>query len=153
VQTHWIVTASVIWVIAIALSLSARETKGSVNANTYSHGETTCLQGDDGHGLRLRLRQAGRCEGRVAYPYLEIDIRELPIAVRKSITIGADNLAFRCPDTNESCEQSLSGHVMFDHLGDANGKETQTDGSYELRFRDGHTESGHFNVDCRPPCG
>lgn len=79
-----------------------------------------------------------------------MDIREVPITVHKKITVGADNLAFRCPDQKESCEQSLSGEIVFDHF---EGKEIRTDGSYELRFRDGNTERGHFRVDCRPPCG
>lgn len=151
-RTHCTVTIAVVCIIAIALSLSARETKASVNANAYSHGETTCLQGNDGPGVRLRLRQNSRCEGRISYPYLEIDIRELPVAAHKSITIGADNWAFKCRDPKESCEQSLSGKIVFDHFEDTAGKEIQTDGYYELKFRTS-TESGHFKVDCLAPCG
>lgn len=151
-RTHCIVTIAVVCFIAIALSLSARETHAAVDANAYSHGETSCLQGTDGPGVRLRLRQNNHCEGRISYPYLEIDIRELPIAEHKTITIGADNWAFRCPDPKESCEQSLSGKVVFDHSDQTAGKEIQTDGRYELKFRT-DTESGHFKVDCLIPCG
>ena len=126
--------------------------RGSENVNAYSHGETTCLQGDEGPGICLRLRQDSHCEGRTSYPYLEIDLRELPITVRKSITIGADNWAFRCADPKESCEQALGGKIVFDHFEETAGKEIRTDGSYDLRFRTG-VESGHFEVDCRGPCG
>ena len=151
-RTHCIVAIAVACFSAITFSLPAREAKGPEDANAYSHGETTCLQGNDGPGVRLRLRQNSRCEGRVSYPYLEIDIRELPIVVHKSITIGENNWAFRCPNPKESCEQSLGGKIVFDHFEETAGKEIQTDGNYELRFKTGR-ESGHFRVDCRAPCG
>ena len=152
-RTHWIVATAPACFIAVALSVSAHDTKQSVNMNAYSHGSTTCLQGSDGSGVRLRLRQNSRCEGNVAYPYLEIDIRQMPISVHKSITIGADNWAFRCPSPKESCEQSSSGKIVFNHLDVASGKDIQTDGSYELRFSTGTSEKGQFKVDCRAPCG
>ena len=98
------------------------------------------------------MRQNSRCEGRVSHPYLEIDIRELPIVVHKSITIGENNWAFRCPNPKESCEQSLGGKIVFDHFEETAGEKIQTDGNYELRFKTVR-ESGHFRVDCRGPCG
>jgi len=153
VRTHLIVAITV-----CTVSFSPREMRDTGSANTYSHGETTCLQRDDGPGTRLRLRRSDRCEGKVSYPYLEVDIRELPIAVHKSIPIGADNWAFKCPDAKESCEQSRGGTIVFDHLEESVGKDIQTDGSYDLRFRTG-AESGHFQgrlsttvrLDCTPP--
>jgi len=147
VRIHLIVAITV-----CTVSFSTREMRETGSANAYSHGETTWLQGDDGPGIRLRLRQSNQCEGKVSYPYLEVDIRELPIAVHKSIPIGADNWAFRCPDARESCEQSRGGTIVFDHLEETVGKDLQTDGSYNLRFRSG-VESGRFKVDCWPPCG
>lgn len=136
----------------VAFLSSSHESKGSEETSAYSHGETTCLQGDEGPGVRLRLRQNSRCEGRVSYPYLEIDIRELPIVVHKKIAIGEDNWAFRCPDPEESCEQSLGGTIVFDHFEQTPGKHIQTDGSYDMQFRTGR-ENGHFKVDCVAPCG
>jgi hypothetical protein len=106
VRTHRIVTAVVSCFVAVAVSLSAREPKPPA-ADFYSHGTTTCLQGGDGPGIRLYLENA-HCEGKVSYPHLELDIRELPISVHKSITIGRDNWAFRCPTPKDSCQQALS---------------------------------------------
>jgi hypothetical protein len=116
VRIHRIATVVVSCFSAIAVSLSAREPKTPANTNAYRHGTTTCLQGSDGPGVKLLLRQNSRCEGRVSYPYLEVDIRELPVSAHKSISIGADNWAFRCPDPKDSCQQSLSGKVVFDHF-------------------------------------
>lgn len=152
-RTHRIATVVVSCFAAIAVSLSAREPKTPVNTNAYPHGTTSCLQGSDGPGVKLLLRQNSQCEGRASYPYLEVDIRELPVSVHKSISIGADNWAFRCPDPKESCQQSLSGKVVFDHFEGTVGKDIQTDGSYELRFGADGFESGHFEVDCIAPCG
>ena len=157
-RTRLAVTIALACFIAITLFLSAREARVPDSANTYSHGEMTCLQGIKGPGLRFRLTQK-RCDGRVSYPYLEIDIRKLPIVARKGITICGDNWAFKCrrdesrfPD-NESCEPSQGGKIVFDHFEETVGKEiSKTDGSYDLRFRTGR-ETGHFKVDCEPPCG
>jgi hypothetical protein len=152
VRTHRIVTAAVSCFVAIAVSLSAREPKPS-NADAYSHGTTTCLQGGDGPGVRLFLENA-HCEGKVSYPHLELNIRELPISIHKTFSIGADNWAFRCPNPKESCQQALAGQVVFDHFEENAGRESpRTNGYYELRFSWGKSERGHFSVDCPAPCG
>jgi hypothetical protein len=112
------------------------------------------MQGDGGPGMVLFLRRNTRCEGGTSYPYLEVDIREEPILVHKSITIGPDNWAFRCLSPKESCQQAASGRVVFNHLEKhLSGEEIQTDGDYELRFNNGPSESGHFKVDCSGTCG
>jgi hypothetical protein len=152
VRTHWIVPIVASCFIAVALCSSAREQKGPVNTNAFPHGTTTCLQGDKGPGVQLFLEQYRHCEGQVSQPYLEVDIREQPIPVHKTISIGAENWAFRCLNPKESCEQALSGNVVFDHFEDISGKEIQTDGYYELRFRSGRSERGLFKVDCTAPC-
>lgn len=152
-RTSRVVTTLLFGVIALALSLFARDAKPSPSETPYSHGETSCLQGNDGPGLRLRLRQQKRCEGRVSYPFLEIDIRELPVPARNRVIIATDNWAQRCPDPNEACEQSLSGTIVFDHFDKPAREEgIQTDGHYELRFRNSKV-TGHFQVDCLAPCG
>ncbi len=140
--------------ILIAVSLFAHETKQPVDSNAYSHGTITCLQGNDGPGLRLLLTQKKTCEGRRSYPRIEIDIREQPVPVRKSIVIGPDNLAFRCLDPKESCEQFVSGELVFEHFDDRSKKTAVagTDGYHELRFRT-TTERGRFKVDCVGICG
>jgi len=80
-------------------------------------------------------------------------LRELPISVHKSITIGPDNWAFRCPTPKDSCQQALSGQVVLDHFEENAGREIpRTDGYYELRFNSGGSESGRFIVDCLAPC-
>jgi hypothetical protein len=151
VRTHWIVTAVVSGSVAVAVSLSAREPRPS-NSDTYSHGTTTCLQGVDGPGIRLYLENA-HCEGKVSYPHLELDIRELPISAHKNISIGANNGAFKCPTPKESCQQALAGKIVFDPFEENAGTEIpRTDGYYELRFNNGKSESGHFRVDRLAPC-
>src|SRR6185437_3393617 len=94
---------------SIALSLFAQETTQPADSNSYSHGTLLCLQGNDGPGLRLVLTPTKTCEGRQSYPRIEIDIKEQPISVHKSIVIGPDNFAFRCSNAHESCEQFPSG--------------------------------------------
>jgi hypothetical protein len=136
----------------VALAFYADGVRASETESADSHAETSCLQGNDGPGLRLRLRQTSRYEGRVTYPYLQIDIRELPIAIHRNIQIGEDNWARKCPSSNEACEESLGGTVTFDHFEETDGKHIQTDGSYKLRFRAGW-ETGEFKVDCLAPCG
>jgi hypothetical protein len=139
--------------VAVALAFFARAVRASETTSAYSHGETNCLQGNDGPGLRLRLRQNDRCgEGGVTYPYLQIDIRELPIAAHKNIRIGADNWARKCASPDEACEESLGGTITFEHFQETDGKHIQVDGSYKLRFRTG-AETGQFKVDCLAPCG
>jgi hypothetical protein len=120
----------------------------------YSHGtKTSCIFGSDGPGTRLSLRQHESCEGRPAYPYLEIYVNEQPIPVHKRIRIGEVNLAFKCASAKESCTQFASGEVIFDHFEETSGKAYPlTDGDYELRFRFGKPETGHFKVDCEAPC-
>ena len=120
-RTPWTVTIVVSCFIAFALSSSAREQKRSANANAYPYGTTTCLEGDKGPGLQLFLKQYSRCEGEVSYPYLEVDIREQPISVHQRIGIGAKNWAYRCRSPKESCEQALSGIVVFDHFEETSG--------------------------------
>lgn len=147
------VVITAVWIVSIAIFLFAGDTKDSTNANAYSHGTTTCLEGSNGPGLGLLLRQPASCEkSSQVYPHLEIDIRERPIRVHKSVIIGPENWAFRCLDPKESCEQSLSGKVVFEHFGEKVGtKMPLTDGYYELRFKSG-TEQGRFKVDCSAPC-
>src|SRR5579864_3089693 len=96
-RTNWTATVVVCCFTTISLFLPAREPDRSVDANGYSHGTMTCMTGGDGPGTRLLFRQNRGCEGITSYPYLEVDITELPILVHKSITIGPDNWAFRCP--------------------------------------------------------
>ena len=151
-RTHWTVTIVVSCLIKLAFSLSAGEPKRSANENAYPYGSTTCLEGDKGPGLQLFLRQYSRCEGKISYPYLEVDIREQPIPVHQNISIAAENWAFRCTSAKDSCEQALSGNVVFDHL-EASGSGLQTDGHYELKFSTGRAESGLFKVECLAPCG
>ena len=152
-RTHRIVIVVTSCFIAVVLCLSATERKQPLDANAYPYGTTTCLQGVKGSGVQLFLKQRRRCEGKVSQPYLEVDIREQPISIHKSISIGPENWAFRCLNPKESCEQALSGNVVFDHFEDPSGKGIQTDGYYELRFSSGRTESGLFEVDCIAPCG
>jgi len=153
-RTHWTSTVAACCFLTIALFLSAREPDRPVNVNVYLHGGMTCMQGDGAPGTRLFLRRNVRCEGGTSYPYLEVDIRELPILVHKNINIGPDNWAFRCLSPKESCQQSVSGRVVFNHLEThLSGEEIQTDGDYELRFNNGPSESGRFKVDCAGTCG
>src|SRR5579864_1616800 len=137
---------------AIALTLPARGTTGLASSDGYSHGTTSCLQGIDGDGTRLRLRQRRSCAGNDAHPYLEIDVRENPISANKNILIGETNHAFRCQNAKKSCEQFFSGEVMFSHFEETTAKGIHTDGWYELRFSTGLPETGRFKVDCMEPC-
>jgi len=120
------------------------------NRNFYSHGTTTCFEENHTVGIKVLLTQKDRC-GVDLHPYLEIDIREAPVAVRKDIVIGPDNWAFGCPSAKEPCEQIPSGRIVFDHLeGQTAG--LKTEGHYELRTRRGTVEKGSFRVDCVAPC-
>jgi len=152
-RSHWAVIALLSCVSALALSLPAHEPTGAKNTTAYPYGTTTCLQGNDGQGLRLFLTQNRGCEDKVSCPYLELDITEKPIAAHKNLSVGADNRAFRCPNAKDSCEQAISGDVIFDHYEDISGKSMQTDGYYELKFSTGRSESGLFKVTCFAPCG
>ena len=150
--TFWSGTALSSCLIALALMSSGRESKAA-DANGYPYGETTCLQGNSGTGLRLFLMQNRHCEGDVSSPYLEVDITEKPIPVHKSITIGSDNRALRCRNAKDSCEQVASGEVIFDHIESISGKSIRTDGYYDMKFSTGRSESGLFKVTCFAPCG
>ena len=131
--------------LLIAVSLAANPTKRSV---AYSHGTLVCLQGDDGPGLRLVLTETR--EGSSSYPRLEIDVKVHPIPLHRSIVIGSENGAFRCVEPKQSCEQFLSGELVFEHFG---GKPSSTaDGHYVLKSRTG-TERGYFKVDGDGFCG
>jgi len=133
--------------LPIIVSLFAGETKPPV-ADTYSHGTTICLKGDEGPGLRLVLTRKKTCEGQQVYPRLELDIRERPISVHKKIVIGPDNGAFRCLSPDESCEQALSGEVVFENFESPRlGQINKTDGNYSLKFRTG-PEHSHFEINC-----
>jgi len=147
-RSHRMVTALLCCLSGLALSLPAGQLNGA-----YPYGTTTCLQGNDGPGLRLLLTQKLSCEGKVSCPYLEVDVTEEPVTVHKGISIGADNRAFRCLNAKDSCEQVVSGNVIFDHFEDTSGKSIQTDGQYDLKFRTGKAESGLFKVTCFAPCG
>lgn len=147
------VTLILLFSSAIAITLSAGGTAGSVNADGYSHGTTNCLQGVEGPGVQLRLTQSRACRVQASYPYLEIDVRDQPISTNKRIVIGDTNSAFRCQAPKRSCEQFISGEVMFNHFEESSGKEILTDGWYELRFNTGLPETGGFKVDCIAPCG
>lgn len=146
-----IVKTVALCLISIAISLFATETKQSVDSNAYSHGSLMCLQGIEGPGVRLMLTRK-KCEGGLAYPRLEIDIREQPVPVHKRIVIGPENGAFECLDPKESCEQFLSGELVFDHFESRSGNVEITDGYYELKLRT-KIERGHFEVDCYGTCG
>ena len=124
----------------------------SANPDSYSHGTTVCLQGRDGPGIRLRLRQRSECESNDEHPYLQIDIRELPLEANKSVVIGETNWAFECPNPKMACRQFASGQVMLNHVPDvASG--WRAEGWYELRFNRGEPWTGHFKVDCIAVCG
>jgi hypothetical protein len=88
----------------------------------------------------------------MSYPYLRIDIREQPIQAGTNIVIGGDNYAIRCRSAKQSCEQAISGTILFDHFEEFSGKDVRTDGYYELTFRTGRAESGLFKLDCMAPC-
>jgi hypothetical protein len=141
--------------VLIAVSLAANPMKRSVGSLTFSHGTVLCLQGDDGPGRRLVLTPTKSCEGRSSYPRLEIDVKEDPIPLHRRIMIGSENGAFRCLDPKESCEQFLSGEIVFDHFDAKPGNKNEmntTDGHYLLKTRNG-TERGDFKVDCTGACG
>ena len=146
--SHQKITALLCCLSGLALSPPA----GQPN-RAYPYGTTTCLQGNDGPGLRLFLQQSFRCEGKVTCPYLEVDVTEEPVPVQKDISIGTDDRAFRCSNAKDSCEQAVSGDVIFDHFEDISGKSIRTDGYYKLNFSTGKSESGLFKVTCFAPCG
>jgi hypothetical protein len=124
---------------------------GQTNADVYSHGSTTCLQGSDGPGIKLFLMQKNLCDTN-AHPYMEIDIRELPVKVQKAIVIGPENWAFLCLSAKEACEQIPSGKIVFDHLENGSTAGLKTEGHYELELRSGVVERGNFKVECVVPC-
>lgn len=149
VHAHFVLQKGMGLVILLALLSPLNQSTGAqVKLQAYSHGTTTCLEGDNGPGLVLLLDASeGGCKTRPSYPYLEIDVRERPVVPQKVIVIGPENWAFRCPNLNEPCEQSLSGTVVFDKFG------TKHDaGHYELKFKNREVETGHFDVVCSLPC-
>ena len=138
---------------AVLLScLVALSRLGATQGTTYSHGTTTCRDEKNAGGIRLTLTQTNLC-GANLYPRLEIEIRQLPLKVQKSIIIGPDNWAFRCSTPQEPCEQIPSGVIVFDHLENGSIIESKTDGIYELKLRGGAgvVERGNFKVDCVLP--
>ena len=50
----------------------------------------------------------------------------------KNMSLGPNNLAFRCLNPRDPCEQALSGDVLFDHFEDTSRRGLETDGYYEL---------------------
>jgi hypothetical protein len=132
--------------------LFALSRSGGTQNITYSHGTSTCLAENDTHGFKLVLTEIDRC-GANLYPRLEIEIRQLPIKIQKSIIIGPDNWAFRCLSTDEPCEQVLSGEIVFDQLEEGSKAGSKTEGRYELTLRGGAgVERGKFTVHCAVPC-
>jgi hypothetical protein len=122
-------------------------------SSPYSHGTMTCLGEKNTPGIRLFLTPTNGCRAN-PYPRLEIEIREMPIAVPKSIVIGPDNFAFRCLNVDESCEQIPRGKVVFEHLENVQQGGLKSRGRYELTLRGGAKiiEMGGFVVDCLIPC-
>ena len=140
--------------ILLASLLALSRLAGTQADNTtYSYGTTTCLAENNARGFKLVLTATNRC-GANLYPRVEIEIRQLPIKVQKSIVIGPDNWAFRCLGANEPCEQVPSGQIVFDDLEEGSKAGSKTEGRYELRLRGGTgiVERGKFIVDCVVPC-
>jgi hypothetical protein len=138
--------------VLAAVSVPLPSLHPTLSADGYSHGKVSCLQGNDGTGIRLQLSEHRQCEGQALHSYLEIDVRELPITVDKSIAIGDTSSAFRCNQPNTKCEQFQSGQIMFNHFEETSAKGIQTDGWYELSPTTGLPETGRFKVDCIAPC-
>ena len=148
----WNLSAILPSLILLVYPLRGDEPEPSTNANAYLYATTTCIGGNDGPGVRLFLKQFSQRQGRTSYPYLRIDIREQPILPKKNIAIGDDNSAIRCLSARQSCDQVISGNILFDHFEEISGGEIKTDGYYELKFRTGRTESGLFKLDGISPC-
>jgi len=154
VRTQRIVIVVTSCFIAVVRSLSATERKQRPSMRMLIRTEPPpACKGIRGRGSGSSCSNIGTAKGTFSHPYLEVDIREQPISIHKSTSIGSENWAFRWLNPKESCEQALSGSVVFDHFEDPSGKGIQTDGYYELRFSSGRTESGLFKVDCIAPCG
>ena len=140
--------------VMIAGLLVAIPLKSSVASSAYSHGTLTCLQGTAGPGVRLILTQTKTCEESSSYPRLEIDIKVQPVPLHKTIAIGSENGAFRCTESRQSCQQFISGEIVFEHFLSKPKKKNEmstTDGHYVLRLRT-RTERGYFKVDCAGIC-
>jgi len=125
------------WLILMGCPLRGGDPKQSASATAYLYATTTCIGGNGGPGVRLFLKQFTQCQGRTSYPYLRIEIREQPILTQKNIVIGGDNSAIRCLSARQSCEQAISGKILFDHFEQFSGKEVKTDGHYDLEFKNG----------------
>lgn len=147
----WLPASLLLLLASTILTLSLRGDSGAANGDGYPHGTTVCLQGRDGPGIRLRLRQRQGCDGWDIYPYLEIDVRELPFAANKSIVIGETNTAFECLDRKTPCKQFTSGRVMLNRVPDTSSG-WRAEGWYELKFNTGLLWTGRFKVDCIAPC-
>ena len=146
-------TASLLMVVVSLPALSGLAGTRD-DSHAYSRGTITCLEGDNGPGLALFLGTDSSCVRLPpSYPYVEIDIRERPVPIGKVVTIGPENWAFQCRSSQESCEQALSGRVVFDHSADPSSKGAASTGHYELKFKNGRNESGDFEVVCSAPCG
>jgi hypothetical protein len=152
VRRRWNLCAILLSLIFLVHPLRGDDPRPSATANAYVYAITTCIGGEGGPGVRLFLKQSSQRQGRTSYPYLRIDIREQPILAQKNIAIGGDNSAIRCLGARQSCDQAISGNILFDHFEDFSGKEVKTDGYYELKFRTGRTEGGLFKLDGMAPC-
>lgn len=151
-RRRWNLCAILLSLILLVHPLRGDDPRPSATANAYLYATTTCIGGEGGPGVRLFLKQFSQCQGTTSYPYLRIDIREQLILAQKNIAIGGDNSALRCLGPRQSCEQAVSGNILFDHFEELSGKELKTDGYYELKFRTGRIESGIFKLDCMAPC-
>jgi hypothetical protein len=152
VRTRWNLAAILPLFILLVSPLRGDDPKPSANANSYLYATTTCIGGEGGPGVRVFLKQFRQCQGNTTYPYLRIDIREQSILAQKNIAIGGGNSAVRCLSARQSCDEAISGNILFDHFEEFSGKEIKTDGYYELKFKNGKAESGLFKVDCMAPC-
>jgi len=122
-------------------------------SHAYSNGTTNCIQGVNGPGLALYLGSNEACVTAIPpHPYLEIDVRELPVPIGKVIAIGPTNWAFRCPSSRESCGQALSGTVALDRAAYPSREGARSTGRYQLKFREGQVEEGEFEITCSAPC-
>ena len=108
----------------------------------------------DGPALALVLSDTTGCSPPKG-PYVQISLwRDLPPRAGKTFSFdnrNSNGQASRCIKPNE-CEAAISGSVVFDVVDE--GKRAQ--GRYELRFKDGGTESGSFEADwcqSRALCG
>lgn len=143
--------AVLIMVLALSNRISPSATR---TVGAYLYGTNACIEGENGPGIAFYLGKEKGCPKTIpSYPYLEIDIRDWPISIRKEITIGPENWAFRCPSSHDSCAQAVSGNVVFDHSTDPTvDRNIRSTGRYELKFQGSRIESGLFEIVCGLPC-